>query len=54
MVAADELLLTEMAKHRMRELVRKTGPSHHTIGVIKAGKTVRQQTLAIVGRALGA
>jgi hypothetical protein len=46
MVAADEALLSDMAKHSLRELVRWTGLSHHTLAAIKDGKAVRQRTLA--------
>jgi hypothetical protein len=54
MVVADEELLSEMAKHSLRELVRRTGLSHHTLAAIKAGKAIRQKTLAILGRTLRA
>jgi hypothetical protein len=52
MAAADAALLKAMAKHSMRELIRKTGLSQHTLEAIRSGKLVRVRTLAILKRAL--
>lgn len=45
MVVADAALLDEMAKYSMRELMRKTGLSQHTLETIRAGNPVRRTTL---------
>jgi hypothetical protein len=52
MVTADHLLLKEMAKHAVREMVRRTGLSHHTLEAIRQGKAVRAGTLAVLRQAL--
>lgn len=44
-VAADPILKDEIAKRGVRELVRMTGLSHHTIEAIRDGKPVRRTTL---------
>jgi|SRR5580658_1381335 hypothetical protein len=51
-VFADAALLSEMAKHAMRELMRKTGLSQHTLEAIRQSKPVRHRTLAILKQAL--
>jgi len=45
MVVADPALRDEIAKRGLRESMRKTGLSQHTIEVIRAGKPVRRATL---------
>jgi hypothetical protein len=50
---ADSALLKLMSKHGMREMVRKTGLSQHTIELVRDRKAVRQRTLAILKKALG-
>ncbi len=52
MVVADAALLAEMRKYPLREWMRRTGLSQHTIEAILDGKLVRQRTLAIVKHAL--
>lgn len=44
-VTADPILRDEIAKRGMRELMRTTGLSQHTIEAIRAGKPVRRSTL---------
>ena len=51
-VAADPILKDEIAKRGMRELMRMTGLSQHTIEAIRAGKPVRRATLQRVISAL--
>jgi len=45
MVIADQPLLDEMAKHKMRGLMRKTKLSQHTLEAIREGRPVRRETL---------
>ena len=45
MVVADPTLQDEIAQSGIRELMRKTGLSQHTIESIREGKTVRRKTL---------
>jgi hypothetical protein len=52
MAVADEALLNEMAKHPMRELMRRTRLSQHTLETIREGKAVRPLTLATLRRVL--
>jgi len=52
MAVADTALLDEMAKHPLREMMRNTGLSQHTIEAIRTRRAVRQRTLTILGRAL--
>jgi hypothetical protein len=52
MVVADAALLTEMAKHPLREMMRKTGLSQHTLEVIRVGRPVRPRTLVTLRQAL--
>jgi hypothetical protein len=51
-VVADAALLSEMAKHGVRRLIRKTGLSQHTLEAIRQSKRVRNRTLAILKLAL--
>jgi hypothetical protein len=51
-VVADAALISEMAKHAIRELMRKTGLSQHTLEAIHQSKPVRHRTLAILKQAL--
>jgi hypothetical protein len=44
-VAADPTLKDEIASAGLRELMRETGLSQHTIEAIRAGKAVRRKTL---------
>jgi len=53
MVVADPTLRDEIAKHGMRELMRTTGMSQHTIETIRDGKPVRRTTLQRMQAALG-
>jgi hypothetical protein len=50
---ADQTLRDEIAKQGMRELMRKTGFSHHTIEAIRAGRPVRRRTLERMQSAVG-
>jgi hypothetical protein len=52
MAVADATLLTEMAKHPMREMMRKTGLSQHTLEAIRRGQNVRRRTLTTLKRHL--
>ena len=52
MSEADKSLLDEMAEHPLRELMRKTGLSQHTLEAIRRGQPVRSRTLAILKQAL--
>jgi hypothetical protein len=52
MATADQPLLTEMAKYPLREMMRKTGLSQHTLEAIRCGQLVRSRTLAILKQAL--
>src|SRR5262249_24797440 len=52
-VAADEDLRTKIADMGVRELMRKTGFSQHTIEAIRDGKRVRRATLKRMQNALG-
>jgi hypothetical protein len=45
MVVADAILRDEIAKRGVRELIRVTGLSQHTIEAIRAGRAVRRATL---------
>ncbi|MGC1652545.1 MAG: hypothetical protein WA722_06975, partial [Candidatus Sulfotelmatobacter sp.] len=51
-VVADAALLSEMTKHAMRELMRKTGLSQHTLEAIRQSRPVRSRTLAILKQAI--
>jgi hypothetical protein len=51
-IVADAALLSEMAKHAMRGLMRKTGLSQHTLEAIRQSKPVRDRTLTILKQAL--
>jgi hypothetical protein len=44
-LVVDPALIDEITHSGMRELMRKTGLSQHTIEAIRAGKTVRRATL---------
>jgi hypothetical protein len=52
-VAADVHLRTIVADMGIRELMRKTGFSQHTIEAIREGKPVRRTTLQRLRAALG-
>ncbi len=57
-VVADPTLRDEIAKRGLRELMRRTGLSQHTIEAIRAGRGVRRTTLrrmqqGVVGPPLG-
>jgi len=52
MIVADQPLLSEMAKHPMREMMRRTGLSQHTLEAIRRKQPVRSRTLAMLKRAL--
>jgi len=52
MAVADAALLTEMAKHPMREMMRKTGLSQHTLEAIRRGQNVRHRTLTTLKQQL--
>ena len=52
-VAADAVLRDEIAKHGVRELMRTTGLSQHTIEAIRSGKAVRRTTLKRMLAAVG-
>lgn len=45
MVIADPTVRDEIAKLGLRESMRKTGLSQHTIEAIRAGRPVRRTTL---------
>lgn len=45
MVIADPTLRDEIAMRGMRDLMRRTGLSQHTIEEIRSGEPVRQRTL---------
>jgi hypothetical protein len=45
MVAAGPTIRDEIARRRLRELMRKTGLSQHTIEAIRDGRPVRRKTL---------
>ena len=47
MVVADPTLRNEIAQQGVRELMRKTGLSQHTIEAIRAGQPVRHTTLKL-------
>jgi hypothetical protein len=51
-VVADDALIREMAQHAMRELMRRTGLSQHTLEAIRQSKPVRNRTLSILKQAL--
>ena len=53
MVAADAALREKIAKLPLRELMRKTGLSQHTVEAIRAGRVVRRQTLRRVLELVG-
>jgi hypothetical protein len=44
-VTADAALLAEISKHRLRELMRWTGLSQHTLEAIRDSQGVRPRTL---------
>jgi hypothetical protein len=46
MAVAEAALLNKMANHPVRELIRKSGLSQHTLEAIRGHKAVRQRTLA--------
>ena len=50
MATADSVLFDKMAKYTVREMMRLTGLSHHTLAAIRQGKSVRARTLAILGK----
>jgi hypothetical protein len=52
-VGADTKLRDEIGKRGVRELVRMTGLSHHTIKAIREGKPVRRSTLKRMQGAMG-
>jgi hypothetical protein len=52
MAVANEALLDEMAKHPLREMMRKTGLSQHTLEAIRNRRAVRQRTLVIARQKL--
>jgi len=52
MAVADVALLEEMSKRPMREMMRETGLSQHTLEAIRDRKAVRSRTLAILTRSL--
>jgi len=52
MAVADTALLNDIAKHPMRELMRTTGLSQHTLEAIRNEKRVRLRTLAILKKEL--
>jgi hypothetical protein len=52
MIVADAALLNEMSTHPLRELMRRTGLSQHTLEAIRRSQAVRQRTLAILKQAL--
>jgi DNA polymerase type B, organellar and viral len=54
MIAADQSVLNELAKRGMREMIRETGLSQHTLEAIRRGQSVRALTLAILKRTLPA
>ncbi len=51
-VVADAALVNQMANHAMRELMRKTGLSQHTLEAIRQSRPVRSRTLAILKQAM--
>ncbi len=53
MVVADQTLRNEITKRGLRETMRKTGLSQHTIEAIRAGQPVRRITLKRMQAALG-
>ncbi len=52
MSVADQQLLNEMAKHPLRQMMRTTRLSQHTLEAIRRGQSVRSRTLAILKQAL--
>lgn len=52
MLVAALALRNEIAKRGMRELMRKTGLSQHTIEAIRAGRAVRRRTLQQILKAM--
>jgi len=52
-VVADQRLRDEINKHGLRQSMRATGFSQHTIEAIRDGKPVRRSTLTRVHAALG-
>ncbi len=52
MAIADAALLEEMSKRPMREMMRKTRLSQHTLEAIRDRKAVRSRTLAILTQSL--
>jgi hypothetical protein len=52
MVTADATLREQVASHGLRELMRKTGLSQHTLEAIRRGQPVRRATLQRVLAAL--
>ncbi len=53
LVVADPTLRDEITKRGLRELMRRTGLSQHTIEAIRAGQPVRRTTLQRMRRAVG-
>jgi len=51
MVVADQALRDEITKHGLRQLMRATTLSQHTIEKVVKGKPVRRQTLSIIRQA---
>lgn len=52
MVVADRALRDEITKHGLRQLMRATTLSQHTIEKVIQGKPVRRQTLSIIREAV--
>ena len=47
-VVADAILMNEIAKRGLRELIPATGLSQHTIKAIQSGRAVRRRTLKTI------
>jgi hypothetical protein len=52
MAVADAALLEQMSKRPMREMMRETRLSQHTLEAIRDGRAVRSRTLAILKQSL--
>jgi hypothetical protein len=52
MIVADDSVLEAMAKCPMREMMRKTGLSQHTLEAVRDRKAVRSRTLAVLKQSL--
>ncbi|MFZ0211220.1 MAG: hypothetical protein WAL55_00785, partial [Candidatus Acidiferrales bacterium] len=52
MVVADQALRDEITKHGLRQLMRATTLSQHTIEKVVKGKPVRRRTLSIIRQAV--